>query len=1200
MFDIEYRLWLLRRLSILFLPPLAAVYTALRLVEYSPNPFIPKTLLARTACYILSLPFYWAAWIQLSNWDNERRARKLGARLPPLIQSKRFGGLDLRERLINGISNDYVGVVFDEMLDEVGADTARLSILWSERVITRDPDVLKFFVSTGFPHFGRGELAQIRLRGLLGRGIFASDGERAKMHRALARPYFARERVSDYNTFQRHSAKVCDILIDHAKQSRPCDVQDLFARFTMDTAGEFLFGRDDFGTLDMPLPQPGAEMSEGAKSASVEGGYGSFVNAFESAQVLITKRLAMGPYGWAMAEFFNDSVKKHMRVVDSYLEPLVSDAVQRRKNLKPEEKGEKHEYESFLDHLVDSTSDVQLIKDQLLNILLAARDTTAQLLSWTCYVLALHPDVMDRLRQEVLATYGESEEPTFETVKTLKYLRAVLDEVLRLFPPVPVNGRSPFNDPTVVPTRQGPFYFPSAGMLCNWSVISMHKHKDLWGEDADTFDPDRWIDPARARRVVENPFMFLPFNGGPRICIGQQFAYNEASFVMVRLMQLFDRFTLAQKEAAPASALPSAAWKNSAGRKRIEEAWPKVMVDLTYRIWLIKSLARLFVPPLVSVALALRVLGRAKSVHLHPAYQIALYLLSLPVYWTSWIKLTRWDENRRAKKHGAKLPPIIEGKKLGNFDGFTEDYVGTIIDELLDEAGVDTARLSLLWSDRLITRDHDVMKYILSTGFNDFEKGPQSIMRFGSFLGTGIFASDGDRAKSHRAIARPYFARERISDYECFSRHTEKLLAIIQDHSSSDTPLDVQDIFARFTMDAAEEFLFGNHDFATLDLPLPKPGQTEEGAKGSVLEGVFGRFVQAFEQGQTNAVNRLGKGNYGWTITEFFSDKQMPIVKTMEEYLEPLAAAAIKRKKEREAKGEVESKEHESFLDHLVASTDDLVLIKDQLRNILLAARDTVSITNAVFSNSISCDMYTLGLKTAQLLSFTCYCLALKPEILDRLRQEILSAYGDSTIPTYDDLKKQKYLRAVLDETLRLFPPVPVNVRHSKHDVVIPTREGGLYIPRGDFTCIYSTVSIQRRKDLWGDDAEEYNPERWIDPERARKIASDPFMFLPFNGGPRICLGQVSYLPSPSPPLDTNVLFFLMKQFAYNEASFVLVRILQKFSRITLAQDEAAPASALPPASWKEAKGRKRIEKVWPKTALTLYSKGGMWMRLHQ
>lgn len=96
-------------------------------------------------------------------------------------------------------------------------------------------------------------------------------------------------------------------------------------------------------------------------------------------------------------------------------------------------------------------------------------------------------------------------------------MRAILDEVLRLFPPVPINVRSPFNDATVVPTRQqGPLYFASAGMLCTWSVPSMHKRKDLWGEDADKFDPERWIDPARARKVVDNPFMFLPFNGGPR------------------------------------------------------------------------------------------------------------------------------------------------------------------------------------------------------------------------------------------------------------------------------------------------------------------------------------------------------------------------------------------------------------------------------------------------------------------------------------------------------------------------------------------------------------------------------------------------------------------------------------------------------------------------------------------------------------
>ncbi|KAG8983276.1 hypothetical protein FRB90_006154, partial [Tulasnella sp. 427] len=576
-------------ISKLVIPPLALVYTALRFRQNNEHfdGVFPRGFLAQAACYVLSLPIYWIAWIQLANWDNERRARRLGARLPPLIKSKRFGGLDLKERLVNGMSNDYVGVVFDELLDEAGADTARLSILWSERIITRDPDVVKFIVSTGFPHFGKGEVGRIRFRSFLGKGIFASDGERAKMHRALARPYFARERISDYNAFQRHSTKLVHILRTHALSNAPCDVQDLFARLTMDTAGEFLFGRDaQFDTLDMPLAKPGAEMDEGAKSAALSnaGGYGAFVGAFEAAQILATRRLAMGTYGWTLAEFWNDPVKRHMRVVDYFLRPLVEGAVSRRGSQEGKAEEEK-EYESFLDHLADSTDDVDLIKDQLLNILLAARDTTAQLLSWTVYALALHPDIMSRLRQEVLSAYGESGVPTFENLKSLKYLRATLDEVLRLFPPVPINVRSPLHDHTLIPTRtdgDGSWYVPSEGALCTWSVPSMHKRKDIWGEDGDEFKPERWLEGGSAKEVVvKHPFAFLPFNGGPRICIGQQFAYNEASFVMIRIIQQFDRFTLAQKEAAPSSALPPDSWKTSKqGRKRVEETWPKNAITI--------------------------------------------------------------------------------------------------------------------------------------------------------------------------------------------------------------------------------------------------------------------------------------------------------------------------------------------------------------------------------------------------------------------------------------------------------------------------------------------------------------------------------------------------------------------------------------------------------------------------------------------
>lgn len=93
-------------------------------------------------------------------------------------------------------------------------------------------------------------------------------------------------------------------------------------------------------------------------------------------------------------------------------------------------------------------------------------------------------------------------------------------------------------------------------------------------------------------------------------------------------------------------------------------------------------------------------------------------------------------------------------------------------------------------------------------------------------------------------------------------------------------------------------------------------------------------------------------------------------------------------------------------------------------------------------------------------------------------------------------------MRAVLNETLRLFPPVPLNERATLVPVTVPTAHGPLYIPKG-VPVIYSALLMQRRKDLWGEDADEFDPERWLD-ERNKAFVADPMRFVPFNAGPRI------------------------------------------------------------------------------------------------
>lgn len=104
-------------------------------------------------------------------------------------------------------------------------------------------------------------------------------------------------------------------------------------------------------------------------------------------------------------------------------------------------------------------------------------------------------------------------------------------------------------------------------------------------------------------------------------------------------------------------------------------------------------------------------------------------------------------------------------------------------------------------------------------------------------------------------------------------------------------------------------------------------------------------------------------------------------------------------------------------------------------------------------------------------------------------------------------------VRAVIDETLRLFPPVPLNHRQCrpvgcctlpKPDLTFPVEsDKPLYMPKGT-SFFYSTLLMQRNKELWGRDADNFDPERWIDPSRRSRYTSNPLMFTPFSAGPRI------------------------------------------------------------------------------------------------
>jgi cytochrome P450 len=170
----------------------------------------------------------------------------------------------------------------------------------------------------------------------------------------------------------------------------------------------------------------------------------------------------------------------------------------------------------------------QQARDEVMTILLAGHETTANTLIWTWYLLSQHPEVESRLQSE-LATVLGGNAPTVEQLPELAYTSMVLQEVLRLYPPAWILSRKAIADDEL-----GGYHIPQGSMVII-SPYATHRHPDFW-EQPEVFDPERFT----PERVAARPhFAHFPFGGGPRLCIGSNFAVMEAQLILATVAQRF-------------------------------------------------------------------------------------------------------------------------------------------------------------------------------------------------------------------------------------------------------------------------------------------------------------------------------------------------------------------------------------------------------------------------------------------------------------------------------------------------------------------------------------------------------------------------------------------------------------------------------------------------------------------------------------
>lgn len=396
-------------------------------------------------------------------------------------------------------------------LNEVGINnhTVRVPILDYELLITRDPENVKAMFSTQSSEYDISTTRSNAFMPLLGEGIFTSTGAQWKHSRALVRPQFSKEEISNLDLVDRHVQTLLQTLeVSHDGWTSTVDLQPLFFYFTLDTATEFLYGQ----SVNSQAAMAG---TNGTACASIDGA--AFSRHFGKAKHLIDRRGQLGKFSWLMPM---REMNKHCAEVHKVIDKMIQDRLDYNKNLHPAEKKASRKF-VLLDELAKETREPLELRNETLHTLMAGRDPAGAMLGWVFYFLARHPAIYEKLRTIILEQFGSRtnvQDVDFAKLRRCEYLQWVMQETIRVVAIIPLNERVALKDTTLPrgggPDGLSPIFVPK-GVQILIPLYAIQHRPDIWGEDVEEFNPGRW----NGRKIG---WEWTPFGGGARKCLGRK------------------------------------------------------------------------------------------------------------------------------------------------------------------------------------------------------------------------------------------------------------------------------------------------------------------------------------------------------------------------------------------------------------------------------------------------------------------------------------------------------------------------------------------------------------------------------------------------------------------------------------------------------------------------------------------------------
>jgi len=398
---------------------------------------------------------------------------------------------------IRSIQKDAPGFLMD--LSNRYGDVAYFAAGSLPVYITSHPDGIKHVLLDQSRHYTKDTIQYNALATITGRGLLTSDGNFWLRQRRLIQPAFARPRLMALDHIVVPATQA--MLKRWQEQETVVDADREMMRLTLEVVGKALFSID--------LSREAGRLT------------GAVLTALD--HIIYRARNIIVPPDFVPTPR-NLRFKRALSTLDEKVYALISE---RRKAGQPGE--------DLLGMLLQARDEEtgqpmneQQVRDEVLTMLIAGHETVASALTWTWYLLSKHPAVWERLRSEVRRVLG-NRLPCSADLPALEYTAQIFSEALRLYPPAWVITRRAADEDDLLG------YHIPAGALIILSPYVVHRRADFW-EDPLAFQPERF---APGQTGKHHRFAYIPFGGGPRLCIGSHFAAVEAQLIVAMISQQF-------------------------------------------------------------------------------------------------------------------------------------------------------------------------------------------------------------------------------------------------------------------------------------------------------------------------------------------------------------------------------------------------------------------------------------------------------------------------------------------------------------------------------------------------------------------------------------------------------------------------------------------------------------------------------------